>query len=227
MSSGNLNNNMDEMSNPTPGTQYDHLFKVLLIGDSGVGKSSILLRFCDNTFNQEQQSTIGVDFKVKTIKCSNKTIKMTLWDTAGQERFRTLTSSYYRGAQGIVLAYDITRRETFEYLPQWLKEVDVYSPNGGKDVVKILVGNKIDLEDRVVTRKEGEAWARSKGMMYLECSAKTSVGISQVFDELAAKVLQNDRLLVGTRPRSSGGNKKRTADLNKATNKNEEGYGCC
>ena len=213
------------MDTHSPDPEYDHLFKVLLIGDSGVGKSCILLRFCDGSFNPNQQSTIGVDFKVKTIACGGKTCKMTLWDTAGQERFRTLTSSYYRGAQGIVIVYDVTNKDSFDFLPQWLKEVDVYSPNGGKDVVKILVGNKIDLEDRVVSRKEGEAWARSKGMMYLECSAATSAGITQVFDELCAKVLQNDRLLVGTRPRSSG--QKKTATLKQRPTNEEEGFGCC
>ena len=212
------------MDSHAPSSQYDHLFKVLLIGDSGVGKSCILLRFCDGSFNPNQQSTIGVDFKVKTIVCSNKTCKMTLWDTAGQERFRTLTSSYYRGAQGIVLVYDVTNRDSFDYLPQWLKEVDVYSPNGGKDVVKILVGNKIDLEDRVVSRKEGEAWARSKGMMYLECSAATSEGITQTFDELCAKVLQNDRLLVGTRPRTKANN---TASLKRNASQDTEAQQCC
>ena len=214
------------MDSHQPQADYDHLFKVLLIGDSGVGKSCILIRFTDDTFDENQQSTIGVDFKVSTINSGGKNIKMTLWDTAGQERFRTLTSSYYRGAQGIALVYDITRRETFDYLPQWLKEVDVYSPNGGKDVVKVLVGNKVDTEDRAVTRKEGEAWAKSKGMMYLECSAKTSVGISQVFDELCAKVLQNDRLLVGTRPRTSA--EKKTATLKKrGGHTDDEGMGCC
>ena len=193
-------------------SDYDHIFKVLLIGDSGVGKSCILIRFTDDTFDENQRSTIGVDFKVKTVETGGKRIKLTLWDTAGQERFRTLTSSYYRGAQGIALVYDVTRRDTFEFLPQWLKEVDIYSPNGGKDVVKVLVGNKIDCEDRVVSRQEGESWARKKGMLYLECSAKTSAGISQVFDEMCAQVLQNDRLLKGTVPRQ-GANVKR-ANLN-------------
>eukprot|EP00946_MAST-07B_sp_MAST-7B-sp1_P000527 g527.t1 len=193
-------------------SDYDHIFKVLLIGDSGVGKSCILIRFTDDTFDENQRSTIGVDFKVKTVETGGKRIKLTLWDTAGQERFRTLTSSYYRGAQGIALVYDVTRRDTFEFLPQWLKEVDIYSPNGGKDVVKVLVGNKIDCEDRVVSRQEGESWARKKGMLYLECSAKTSAGISQVFDEMCAQVLQNDRLLKGTVPRL-GANVKR-ANLN-------------
>jgi Ras-related protein Rab-18 len=104
----------------------------------------MLLRFTDDTFDEALQSTIGVDFKVKMMAAREKRIKMTIWDTAGQERFRTLTSSYYRGAQGIILVYDVTRRETFENLNQWLQEVEVYSPGGGKDVVKLLVGNKID-----------------------------------------------------------------------------------
>ena len=205
---------------------YDHIFKVLLIGDSGVGKSCILIRYTDGAFDTNQQSTIGVDFKVKTVDAGmGKRVKLTLWDTAGQERFRTLTSSYYRGAQGIALVYDVTRRDTFEYLPHWLKEVDIYSPNGGKDVVKVLVGNKIDCEDRTVTRQEGEAWARKKGMLYLECSAKTSVGISQVFDEMCAKVLQNDRLLKGTVPRQAG-NSKRRANLTNHEPAMEEQCAC-
>lgn len=181
----------------------DHLFKVVLIGDSGVGKSSILLRFTDDTFNPEQQSTIGVDFKVKQINIDDKDIKLTIWDTAGQERFRTLTSSYYRGAQGIALVFDVTRRDSFDYLPHWLKEVCVYSPGSGENVVKILVGNKIDCADRVVSRREGETWARSKGMMYLECSAKTKDGIVQVFDEMTRKVLERPELLDGTVPRAA------------------------
>ena len=199
-------NNMDTATPPSSSPDYDHIFKVLLIGDSGVGKSCILIRFTEDTFDVNQQSTIGVDFKVKTITQSGKKVKLTLWDTAGQERFRTLTSSYYRGAQGIALVYDVTRRDTFDYLPQWQKEVEIYSPSGGKDVVKVLVGNKIDCDDRVVSRKEGEAWARKKGMLYLECSAKTSAGISQVFEEMCAQVLQNDRLLKGTAPRRASNN---------------------
>ena len=108
---------------------YDHLFKLLLIGDAGVGKSSILLRFTDDTFDEHLQSTIGVDFKVKMRTIAGKRVKMTIWDTAGQERFRTLTSSYYRGAQGIMLTYDVTRRQTFDNLNQWLQEVDASRAN--------------------------------------------------------------------------------------------------
>lgn len=143
----------------------------------------------------------GVDFKVKMITAGKKHIKMTIWDTAGQERFRTLTSSYYRGAQGIVLVYDVSRRDTFENLDLWLQEVEVYSPAGGRNVVKLLVGNKIDKE-RVVSRKEAGAWARSKGMLFVESSAKTKIGIQQVFNEVVQKILDNPTLLANTAPRA-------------------------
>lgn len=148
------------------------------------------------------QSTIGVDFKVKIMQIAGKTAKMTIWDTAGQERFRTLTSSYYRGAQGIILCYDITRRETFENLGPWLEETEVYCPSGGKDVVKLLVGNKIDMDDeREVSWKEGAAWARSRGMLFIEASAKTKVGIQQVFKEVVQKVIENPTLMAANSTR--------------------------
>ncbi|POM69715.1 Rab18 family GTPase, partial [Phytophthora palmivora] len=223
---------------------YDHLFKLLLIGDAGVGKSSMLLRFTDDTFDDNLQSTIGkdgsmrwsgillikgctgVDFKVKMMQVDGKKIKMTIWDTAGQERFRTLTSSYYRGAQGIVLgeqleilldeeyflrlcccSQSVARRDTFENLDLWLQEVEVYSPAGGRDVVKLLVGNKIDkvrsvmsdsqrieheliginYQERVVSRRESESWARSKGIIFVESSGRTLIGIQQVFNEVEQK----------------------------------------
>ena len=110
-------------------------------------QSSMLIRFTDDAFDEHIQSTIGVDFKVKHLELNNKRIKLTVWDTAGQERFRTLTSSYYRGAQGVVMVYDVTRRDSFDNLDHWLKEVKLYSPNNGEGVVKLLVGNKIDLPD--------------------------------------------------------------------------------
>ena len=162
-------------------------------------KSSMLLRFTDDSFDEHIQSTIGVDFKVKHLDVAGKRIKLTIWDTAGQERFRTLTSSYYRGAQGVVMVYDVTKRDSFENLEQWLKEVKLYSPNNGEGVVKLLVGNKIDL-DRQVPREEAEAWARSQGMLFLEASAKTRMGIRQCFMELVQKIVENPELLVNTVP---------------------------
>uniref|UniRef100_A0A803PAU6 Ras-related protein RABC2a n=1 Tax=Cannabis sativa TaxID=3483 RepID=A0A803PAU6_CANSA len=138
----------------------------------------------------------GVDFKIKLLTVDGKKLKLTIWDTAGQERFRTLTSSYYRGAQGIILVYDVTRRETFTNLSDvWAKEVELYSTN--QDCVKILVGNKVDREsDRAVSRDEGIALAKELGSMFLECSAKTRENVEQCFEELALKVffIDNPRM---------------------------------
>jgi Ras-related protein Rab-1A len=119
----------------------------LLIGDSGVGKSCLLLRFADDTYTESFISTIGVDFKIRTIDLEGKTVKLQIWDTAGQERFRTITSSYYRGAHGIIVVYDITDTESFANVRMWLKEVDRY---GSEGVSKLLVGNKSDLSARRV-----------------------------------------------------------------------------
>jgi Ras-related protein Rab-18 len=180
------------------GGDFDHLFKVLLVGDSGVGKSSLLLRFTADTFD-DLSPTIGVDFKVKMMTLQGKRLKLTIWDTAGQERFRTLTSSYYRGAQGIILVYDVTRRATFTDLSDvWLKEVDRYSTN--EDCIKMLIGNKVDLEEheRVVTKKEGIAFARQHGCLFLEASAKTSINVQRCFDELVQKILDTPSLTADT-----------------------------
>lgn len=172
----------------------DLSFKILLIGDSGVGKSSLLVSFVSNSV-QDLAPTIGVDFKIKLLTVGGKRLKLTIWDTAGQERFRTLTSSYYRGAQGIILVYDVTRRDTFTNLSDvWAKEVDLYSTN--QDCVKMLVGNKVDREsERVVSREEGIALAMEHGCLFLECSAKTRENVEQCFEELALKIMEVPSLL--------------------------------
>ena len=118
--------------------------KILIIGESGVGKSSLLLRFTDDQFDPDQEATIGVDFKVKVIDNNGNKVKLAIWDTAGQERFRTLTPSYYRGAQGAILVYDISSRESFQKVEDWLNELETYSTN--HDLIKMLVGNKCDKE---------------------------------------------------------------------------------
>lgn len=187
----------------------------------------MLLRFTDDTFDEHIQSTIGVDFKVKHMDVSGKRIKLTIWDTAGQERFRTLTSSYYRGAHGVVLVYDVTRMDSFENLEQWLKEVQLYSPNGGENVVKLLVGNKIDLE-RQVPREQAEAWARSQGMLFLESSAKSKLGIRQVFMEVVQKIVENPELLANAVP----GKPKSTTQLQPQHHMGNSSFddddgGCC
>ncbi|XP_050243235.1 ras-related protein RABC2a [Quercus robur] len=175
-------------------SNYDLSFKILLIGDSAVGKSSLLVSFISNSV-EDLSPTIGVDFKIKLLTVGGKKLKLTIWDTAGQERFRTLTSSYYRGAQGIILVYDVTRRETFTNLSEvWAKEVELYSNN--QHCVKMLVGNKVDIDsERVVSREEGTALAKELGCLFLECSAKTRENVEQCFEELALKIMEVPSLL--------------------------------
>ncbi|KAG0459155.1 hypothetical protein HPP92_022283 [Vanilla planifolia] len=173
---------------------YDYSFKILLIGDSGVGKSSLLVSFISSHIDG-LSPTIGVDFKIKHLIVGGKRLKLTIWDTAGQEKFRTLTSSYFRNAQGIILVYDVTQRETFTNIVEvWVKELELYSTN--QDCIKVLVGNKVDKEsERVITEEEGIAFAQDYGCYFLECSAKTRANVEKCFAELAHKILQVPSLL--------------------------------
>eukprot|EP01083_Nonionella_stella_P151319 483325_1 len=130
---------------------YDYLFKTVLIGDSGVGKSCLLLRFADDSFTDSYISTIGVDFRFRTVSIDKKTVKLQIWDTAGQERFRTITSAYYRGAHGIIMVYDVTNPESFEHVEDWLTEVNRHA---SENTMKLLVGNKADMvEDKKETQR--------------------------------------------------------------------------
>ncbi|KAH7278178.1 hypothetical protein KP509_38G028200 [Ceratopteris richardii] len=203
------------------GPEFDHLFKLLLIGDSGVGKSSLLLRFTSDTFD-DLSPTIGVDFKLKLMTLRGKKLKLTVWDTAGQERFRTLTSSYYRGAQGIILVYDVTRRDTFTNLSDiWLKEVEMHSTN--QDCIKMLVGNKVDKDqERVVTKQEGIAFARQYGCLFLECSAKTRLNVEKCFEELVLKILDTPSLL-----RDTTSTRKNILHTGLQSENSQESSSCC
>jgi len=164
------------------------LFKLLLVGDSGVGKSSLLLRFTDNIFSGSFIATIGVDFKIKTVDLNGSNVKLQIWDTAGQERFRTITSSYYRGSHGIVVVYDVTNPDSFMNVRKWIREVDRYV-NGG--VQKILVGNKCDLVgERKVTFEEAKELSDELGLIYLETSCKTSINVNIAFEQLGKKIIE-------------------------------------
>ena len=165
---------------------YDYIFKIVIIGDSGVGKSCMLLRFADNEFTDSYISTIGVDFKIKTLNVEGTNVKLQIWDTAGQDRFRTITSSYYRHAQGIIIAYDITDRQSFSNVQKWLEEITRYAT---EDVAKLIVGNKCDLEsERVVKFEDGKQMANSFDIPFIETSAKSSTNVINAFMEMATTI---------------------------------------
>ena len=167
---------------------YDFIFKVLLLGNSDVGKSSLLLRYVDSVWSDTFVPTIGVDFKVKTIEIDGKKVKLQIWDTAGQERFRTVVSTYFRGAHGIFLIYDITNRDSFKNLENWLIEIE---KNASENVLKILIGNKNDLEDeRDIASDEGKAFANRNGMQFIETSAKKNTNVNEAFETLGKLMIE-------------------------------------
>lgn len=166
--------------------EYDYLFKVVLIGDSGVGKSNLLSRFTRNEFNLESKSTIGVEFATKSINVDGKVVKAQIWDTAGQERYRAITSAYYRGAVGALLVYDISKHITFENVERWLKELrDHAEPN----IVVMLVGNKSDLRHRrTVPTEEAMAFAENNSLAFIETSALDSTGVEEAFRQILTEI---------------------------------------
>lgn len=169
--------------NNTP--DYEYLFKILLIGDNAVGKSSLLLRFTENTFTDTLISSIGGDFKERFLDVDGTRVKLQLWDTAGQERFRTITSSYYRGSQGVIVMFDLTKEDTFKNVIKWLAELERYA---AEDVRRILVGNKSDLPNRQVAAKDALELADRLGLEYIETSAKDQTNVDQVFMTLAKNI---------------------------------------
>lgn len=165
---------------------YDSIMKILLIGDSGVGKSCLLVRFVEDKFSPSFITTIGIDFKIKTVDINGKKIKLQLWDTAGQERFRTITTAYYRGAMGIILVYDVTDERTFTNIKQWFKTVNDHAND---EAQLLLVGNKSDMDTRLVTYEQGEALAKELGLPFIEASAKDDKNVNDIFFTLA-KLIQ-------------------------------------
>ncbi|XP_033892137.2 ras-related protein Rab-15-like [Acipenser ruthenus] len=168
--------------------QYDVLFRLLLLGDSGVGKTCLLCRFTDNEFHSSHISTIGVDFKMKTVEVDGIKVRIQIWDTAGQERYQTITKQYYRRAQGIFLVYDITSERSFQHIMKWASDVDEYAP---EKVQKILIANKADEEqERQVATEQGIKLANEYGMDFFETSACTNYNIKESFTRLTELVLQ-------------------------------------
>ncbi|KAK2842290.1 hypothetical protein Q5P01_012490 [Channa striata] len=168
---------------------YDYLFKLLLIGDSGVGKTCLLFRFSEDSFNTTFISTIGIDFKIRTIELDGKRVKLQIWDTAGQERFRTITTAYYRGAMGIMLVYDICNEKSFENIKNWIRNIEEHASS---DVEKMILGNKCDMTDRrQVSKDRGEKLAIDYGVKFLETSAKSSLNVEEAFYTMGRDILHN------------------------------------
>lgn len=166
--------------------EYDYLFKVVLIGDSGVGKSNLLSRFTRNEFNLESKSTIGVEFATRSMQIEGRRVKAQIWDTAGQERYRAITSAYYRGAVGALLVYDIAKHLTFENADRWLKELRDHSD---ANIVVMFVGNKTDLKHmRSVPTEEGKAFAEKNNLLFIETSALDSTNVESAFQQCLTDV---------------------------------------
>jgi len=166
---------------------YNYLFKYIIIGDTGVGKSCLLLQFTDSRFRNDHDLTIGVEFGAKLVTIDNKSIHLQIWDTAGQESFKSITRGYYRGAAAALLTFDITRRESFKSLENWLQET---KNNGNQNMAIVLVANKVDLESqRVVSKEEGEKFAKEHGLLYIETSAKTAFNVNEAFLRTGKEIL--------------------------------------
>ncbi|KAF8365942.1 rab-8 [Pristionchus pacificus] len=181
---------------------YDYLFKLLLIGDSGVGKTCVLFRFSDDSFNNSFISTIGIDFKIRTVEIDGKKIKLQIWDTAGQERFRTITTAYYRGAMGILLVYDITNEKSFENIKNWIRNIEEHA---SQDVERMIIGNKCDMEDkRQVSREKGQQLAIEYGTKFMETSAKANRNVEDAFLTLAKDIKMKMERGQAQQPTNSG-----------------------
>ena len=166
----------------------DIVYKVLLLGDSSVGKTCFLLRYCDKTFQDAHLSTIGLDYRLKSMTLKNKkNIKLQIWDTAGQDRFRAITKNYYKGANGIILIYDVTNLQTFENVKNWITQI---REEANKNVVIFLAGNKADLpeESRAVQKEDGQKMAEEYNMPFQETSAKEGINVNETFQELVEKI---------------------------------------
>ena len=227
---------------------YDYLFKVVMIGDSGVGKSNLLMRYTKGDFNIESKTTIGVEFATKTVTTQDKkVVKAQIWDTAGQERYRAITNAYYRGAVGALLVYDVTNAQSFKHVADWLRELKQYADN---NIVILLVGNKTDLRDRREVKKEdAAAYADQHQLAFIETSALDCSNVDLAFDRIINEIYKvvshttpveedDDNILgaknpagqtkdAATKQGNKAGMKLKEGESGKSGEKKKKGKGCC
>ena len=207
---------------------YDLIFKIVLIGDSGVGKTNILSRYINNEFSLATQSTVGVEFGSKIIKKNGKVIKLQIWDTAGQERYKSITSAYYKGSKGAFVVYDITRKTTYDNIDKWIGELKT---NGSEDVLIMLVGNKSDLEDkREVITEEVEKKAQEQKLAFCETSALNGKNVEYAFENLINEILkkvEKDKINEAKQLSESKVITLETADKNQNEKNSKKKKKCC
>jgi small GTP-binding protein len=200
-----------------------YVIKILTLGDTTVGKSSIVLRFSDNKFDDNIFATIGIDFKTKFIKVGEATVKVLIWDTAGQEKFQNIAKNYYKGANGVLLVYDITSKKSFERVDFWLKELK--ENNRIEDLFICLVGNKIDLEDkRIISKEKGKEYADANNIHFFEVSAKISKGIGDLFNNVIKGALDK---IVASNEKEEGEDKVRLSSFMEPNELKERHNICC
>ena len=191
-------------------------FKILTIGESGVVKTCILRRFVENKFLKNHLATIGIDFKTKTVNINNQEIKLKIWDTAGQERFRNITTQYYKGADGIILVYDVTDEASFEKIKDWMDQI--LSNTQQEEIGLVLLGNKCDMEPRNITEEQGKKMAEDLKISYFETSALTGQGIKEAFDQLTRDIMKK---------KGVGNGSGENIDLAKTKKTKKKGGDCC
>jgi len=184
----------------------DYQFKLVLLGETCVGKTSLLIRFADDGYSEFHITTIGVDFRYRTVECEGKNVKLQIWDTAGQEKFRTIIPAYYRGADGVIFVYDVTSSESFQHVEEWLTDVDNHAE---KDPAKFLVGNKADLTDqRQVPEEVAQRFADEHNLSFIEASAKTATNVQAAFMSLTKELIKRATPIVSSPPPIGGGKVK-------------------
>ena len=209
MSSNNTNN----------ANGYDMIFKIVLIGDTSVGKTNILSKYLTDEFDAKSKATVGVEFGVKNFKIENNIVKVQIWDTAGEERYRSITNAYYKGAKGSLLVYDITNKKSFENIEKWISDLKA---NTGDNISMILLGNKTDLEEkRAVSIEEGKNKAEFYNLTFMETSALNGNNIQEAFNELITDVYKKNHEFFEKTVKVEINRDKKTIELDKGENEGD------